>query len=29
MSAELASRGSVRLTTLPALDIDAFIASLR
>jgi len=29
MSAELASRGSVRLTTLPALDIDSFIASLR
>lgn len=29
VSAELASRGSVRLTTLPALDIDAFIASLR
>ncbi len=29
LSAELASRGSVRLTTLPALDIDAFIASLR
>ncbi|HKY85027.1 MAG TPA: GYD domain-containing protein [Anaerolineales bacterium] len=29
VSAELASRGSVKLTTLPALDIDAFIASLR
>lgn len=29
VSAELASRGSVKLTTLPALDIDSFIASLR
>ena len=29
VSAELASRGSVKITTLPALDIDAFIQSLR
>jgi uncharacterized protein with GYD domain len=29
VSAELASRGTVKLTTLPALDIDSFIASLR
>jgi uncharacterized protein with GYD domain len=29
VSAELASRGTIKLTTLPALDIDAFIASLR
>jgi len=29
VSAELASRGSIKLTTLPALDIDSFIASLR
>jgi uncharacterized protein with GYD domain len=29
VSAELASRGTVKLTTLPALDIDTFIASLR
>jgi len=29
VSAELASRGSIKLTTLPALDIDGFIASLR
>jgi len=29
VSAELASRGTVKLTTLPALDVDAFIASLR
>ncbi|HMK08992.1 MAG TPA: GYD domain-containing protein [Anaerolineales bacterium] len=29
VSAELASRGTIKLTTLPALDIDTFIASLR
>lgn len=29
VSAELASRGSIKLLTLPAIDIDAFIASLR
>jgi uncharacterized protein with GYD domain len=29
VSAELASRGSVKITTLPALDIDGFIQSLR
>jgi uncharacterized protein with GYD domain len=29
VSAELASRGSVKITTLPALDIDAFIQTLR
>ena len=29
VSAELASRGTVKLTTLPAIDIDSFIASLR
>ncbi|HSB91107.1 MAG TPA: GYD domain-containing protein [Anaerolineales bacterium] len=29
VSAELASRGSIKITTLPALDIDAFIQSLR
>ncbi len=29
LSAELASRGTIKLTTLPALDIDSFIASLR
>src|SRR3989304_3061676 len=29
MSAELASRGSVRLTTLPALHIDTFLPPLR
>jgi uncharacterized protein with GYD domain len=29
VSAELASRGSVKIMTLPALDIDAFIQTLR
>ncbi len=29
VSAELASRGSVKITTLPAIDIDDFIASFR
>ena len=29
VSAELASRGSIKLTTLPAINIDDFIASLR
>ena len=29
VSAELASRGSVKITSLPAVDIDAFIQSLR
>ena len=29
VSAELASRGSIKLTTLPALDIDTFIGLLR
>lgn len=29
VSAELASRGSIKLTSLPALSIDDFIASLR
>jgi uncharacterized protein with GYD domain len=29
VSVELASRGSVRLTTLPALDMDTFVASVR
>jgi uncharacterized protein with GYD domain len=29
VSAELASRGSVKITTLPAVDIDGFIQSLR
>jgi uncharacterized protein with GYD domain len=28
VSAELASRGSVKITTLPAIDIDDFISSL-
>ncbi len=28
VSAELASRGTIKITTLPAMDIDAFIASL-
>jgi uncharacterized protein with GYD domain len=28
VSAELASRGSVKITTLPAIDIDDFITSL-
>lgn len=28
VSAELASRGSIKITTLPAMDIDEFIASL-
>ena len=28
VSAELASRGSVKITTLPAIDIDDFINSL-
>ncbi len=28
MSAELTSRGSVRVTTLPAIPVDEFIASL-
>jgi uncharacterized protein with GYD domain len=29
VSAEMASRGSVKITTLPAVDIDGFIQSLR
>jgi len=29
VSAELASRGSVRITTLPAMDIDQFIGALK
>ncbi len=29
VSAELASRGSVKLVTLPAIDIDTFIGSLK
>ncbi len=29
VSAELASRGSVKITTLPALPIDEFIAALK
>ncbi len=29
VSAELASRGSIKLTSLPALSIDDFITSLR
>ncbi len=29
VSAELASRGSIKITTLPAIDIDTFIASFR
>ncbi|HET7010333.1 MAG TPA: GYD domain-containing protein [Anaerolineales bacterium] len=29
VSAELASRGSVKITTLPAVDLDGFIQSLR
>jgi uncharacterized protein with GYD domain len=29
VSAELASRGSVKITTLPAVDIEGFIQSLR
>ncbi|MDQ3697951.1 MAG: GYD domain-containing protein [Gemmatimonadota bacterium] len=29
VSAELASRGSVRLLTLPAIPIDEFVSSLR
>ena len=29
VSAELASRGGVKIMTLPALDIDAFIQTLR
>jgi uncharacterized protein with GYD domain len=28
VSAELASRGSIKISTLPAIDIDDFIASL-
>lgn len=28
VSAELASRGSIKITTLPAIDIDDFISSL-
>ncbi len=29
VSAELASRGTIRLTTLPAIDIDSLIAALK
>lgn len=29
VSAELASRGTVKITTLPAIDIDQFVASLK
>lgn len=29
VSAELASRGSVKITTLPAIEIDDFIATFR
>lgn len=29
VSAEMASRGTVKITTLPAIDIDQFIASLK
>lgn len=29
VSAELASRGSIKITTLPAIDIDQFVASLK
>ncbi|OGO71226.1 MAG: GYD domain superfamily [Chloroflexi bacterium RBG_19FT_COMBO_62_14] len=29
VSAEMASRGRVRITTLPAIEIEAFVASLR
>jgi uncharacterized protein with GYD domain len=29
VSAELASRGSVRITTLPAIPIDEYVAGLR
>ena len=29
ISVQLASRGSVRITTLPAMDVDAFIANLK
>ncbi len=29
VSAELASRGTLRLTSLPAIDIDALIAALK
>lgn len=29
VSVELASRGSVRLTTLPAIDLESFVASVR
>lgn len=29
ISVELASRGSVRLTTLPALDLESFVTSVR
>ncbi len=29
VSAELASRGSVKLVTLPAIDIDTFIGALK
>jgi uncharacterized protein with GYD domain len=29
VSAELASRGTVKITTLPAIDIDQFVAALK
>lgn len=29
VSAELASRGTVKITTLPAIDIEQFVASLK
>jgi uncharacterized protein with GYD domain len=29
VSAEMASRGTVKITTLPAIDIDQFVASLK
>ncbi len=29
VSAEMASRGTVKITTLPAIDIEQFIASLK
>jgi uncharacterized protein with GYD domain len=29
VSAEMASRGSVKITTLPAIDIEQFVASLK